>query len=318
MKIVTLERSSVGMDCDTSRWQELGEVVEYRVTPYEEISERVADADVIVANKCRLNEETLRLATHVKMIAEMATGYDNINLDYCREKNIAVANVSGYSTDAVVQHTFALAFYVMEHLSYYDRYVKSGAYAAQDEFAHYAKHFHELSQKTWGIVGTGNIGQGVAKVAAAFGCRVLFYSASGKYTVDGYEMTDLETILKESDILSLHCPLTEKTKYLINSGSLRKMKKTAYLINVARGAVVNNSDLAQALREGVIAGAGLDVLEQEPISGDNPLAKIMDSERLIITPHMAWGAVEARQRCADEVYENIRAFMNGESRNRIV
>ncbi len=318
MKIVILERDTVGRDVDVSYFEKLGELVTYPITAPEEVAERVADADIVIANKSPLNSTTLADAMNVKMIAEFATGYDNIDIAYCKQRGIRVANVSGYSTPAVVQHTFALAFYVLEHLAYYDRYVKSGAYGAQPGFSNYDIPFTELEGKTWGIIGLGNIGRGVAKVAESFGCNVIYYSASGKNNNTDYKQVGFDELLASSDFISCHCPLTDKTRYLINKEAFDKMKKTAILINVARGAVVNNADLYDALMENKIAGAGLDVVDGEPIRPDNPLNQFQDSNRLIITPHMGWASTESRNRCVQEAYKNVEAFLNGEERNVIV
>lgn len=315
MKIVVLERNSVGLDVSVDRLKSLGETTVYPNTTAVDVKEKVKDAEIIVANKAPLNKDTLKDAEHVKLICEFATGYDNIDLNYCKERGIKVANVVNYSTDAVAQHTFALCFYVLEKLRHYDEYVKSGAYGAQDRFSNFDIPFTELAGKTWGIVGMGNIGRKVASIAEAFGCKVIFYSASGSSTCTEYERVDLGTLLSESDFLSLHCPLSDKTRNLINLEALKKMKKSAILINVARGPVVNDEDLYTALTEGYIAGAGLDVLGAEPIRASNPLGKIMDSSKLIITPHLAWASIEARTRCVSEVCKNIEAFLNGENRN---
>lgn len=317
MKIVILERNSVGTDVEVSCLEELGEVTVYRNTLEPDVAERVKDADIIIANKAPLNEKTLRDAPNVKLICEFATGYDNVDLAYCRDRGIKVANVVDYCTDAVAQHTFALLFYLLEKLHHYDHYVKSGEYGAQDRFSNFDLPYGELAGKTWGIVGMGHIGRRVAKIAELFGCRVIFYSASGHSTCSDYERVDLERLCRESDVLSIHCPLTDKTRYLIDETALRMMKPSAYVINVARGAVINNADLYKALTEGWIAGAGLDVLEQEPIAASNPLGQIQDSTRLIITPHMAWASIEARTRVVTETYENIKAFQQGQERNFI-
>ncbi len=318
MKIVILERGTIGPDVDVNVIGELGETVIYDNTDPEQVAERVRDAEIIVANKCPLNEKTLKDAPNVRFIEEFATGYDNIDIAYCKSRGIGVANVSDYSTPAVVQHTFALALYLSEHLPHYDAYVKNGSYAAQSRFTYFGVPFTELAGKTWGIVGMGHIGQGVAQVAKSFGCEVIWYSTSGAHTIDGYRQVDFETLLKESDYLSLHCPLNEKTLHLIDAKALQAMKPTAILINVARGKVVDNAALAEALKNNEIAAAGLDVVEQEPITTDNPLSEIKDSDKLIITPHMAWASVEARGRVVTEAYKNIEAFRKGEKRNRII
>lgn len=318
MKIVILERGTIGPDVDVNVIGELGETVIYDNTDPEQVAERVRDAEIIVANKCPLNEKTLKDAPNVRFIEEFATGYDNIDIAYCKSRGIGVANVSDYSTPAVVQHTFALALYLSEHLPHYDAYVKNGSYAAQSRFTYFGVPFTELAGKTWGIVGMGHIGQGVAQVAKSFGCEVIWYSTSGAHTIDGYRQVDFETLLKESDYLSLHCPLNEKTLHLIDAKALQAMKPTAILINVARGKVVDNAALAEALKNNEIAAAGLDVVEQEPITTDNPLSEIKDSDKLIITPHMAWASVEARGRVVTEAYKNIEAFRKSEKRNRII
>ena len=315
MKIVILERNSVGLDVSIDGIRQFGDVTEYPNTTVMDVKEKIKDAEIIVANKSPLNAETLKDASNVKLICEFATGYDNVDLEYCKSRGIKVANVVNYSTDAVAQHTFALCFYVLEKLHHYDNYVKSGAYAAQERFSNFDIPFTELAGKTWGIIGMGNIGKKVATIAQAFGCRVIFYSASGKSTCTEYEKVDFDTLLKESDFLSLHCPLSDKTRDLINLEALKKMKKTAILINVARGPVVNDQALYTALAEGHIAGAGLDVTSTEPMKDSNPLSRIMDSNKLIITPHMAWASIEARNRCVSETCKNIEAFLKGENRN---
>lgn len=317
MKIVMLERGSVGGDVSVDCIKDLGELTVYSNTLEEEVAERVKDAEIIIANKSPLNEMTLKEAKDVKLICELATGYDNVDLEYCKKRGIKAVNVVNYSTAAVAQHTFALCFYILEKLRHYDEYVKSGEYGAQSRFSNFDIPFTELEGKVWGIIGMGNIGRRVASIAEAFGCSVIFYSASGGSTCTDYERVDFETILKESDFLSLHCPLSEKTKNLINLEALQKMKDTAILINVARGPVVNDKDLYTALTEDMIAGAGLDVTGTEPMRDENPLSKIKDSSKLIITPHLAWASSEARNRVVEETYKNIEAFLNGKDRNAI-
>ncbi|MBQ9926845.1 MAG: D-2-hydroxyacid dehydrogenase [Lachnospiraceae bacterium] len=315
MKIVILERNSVGTDVSVDALGKYGELTIHRNTTAPDVAERVKDVDIIIANKAPLNEATLKDAPNVKLICEFATGYDNVDLNYCKQRGIKVANVVNYSTDAVAQHTFALCFYILEKLRHYDDYVKSGEYAAQDRFSNFDLPYTELAGKTWGIIGMGNIGKKVAQIATAFGCKVIFYSVTGKSSCTDYERVDFDTLLKESDFLSLHCPLSDITRDLINLDALKKMKETAILINVARGPVVNDADLYTALTENYILGAGLDVTSTEPMRDSNPLSKFMDSNRLIITPHMAWASIEARTRCVSETCKNIEAFLDGEDRN---
>lgn len=315
MRIVILERDSVGKDVSVECLKDLGEVTAYSNTVAGEVEDRVHNAEIIIANKAPLNAETLKDAADVKLICEFATGFDNVDLEYCRQRGIKVANVVNYSTAAVAQHTFALCLYILEKLSHYDDYVKSGGYAAQSRFSNFDIPFTELDQKTWGIIGMGNIGRKVAQIAEAFGCKVIFYSASGKSSCTDYERVDLDTLLKNSDFLSIHCPLSDKTRNLIDLEALKKMKQTAILINVARGPVVNDDALYTALTENLIAGAGLDVTGTEPMKSTNPLSKIMDSNKLIITPHLAWASIEARNRVVQETYKNIEAFYQGVDRN---
>ena len=318
MKLVVLEKESLGTDLDITYFNEFGEVDYYDRTVYDEIADRIVDADIVIANKVPLNESTLSGAKNLKIICETATGYNNVDLDYCKARGIRVTNVKGYSTPIVAQHTFAMALYLLEKLHVYDTYVKNGDYAKSPLFTCIEPFFTELEGKTWGIIGLGNIGRKVAEIAKVFGCRVIFYSASGNNTTADYERVDFDTLLAESDILSLQCPLTDRTQNIINAEALARMKKTAILINVARGPVVDEQALYDALMSGQIAAAGLDVLVKEPIVADNPLAKIQDSTKLLITPHMAWGSHEARERCAREVYKNIQSFLAGEERNALV
>ena len=314
MNIVVLEQNSIGLDIDLTIYEEFGNVTYYGNTVHE-VAERIKDADIVIANKARLNEESMKDAPNVKLICEFATGYDNVDLEYCKKRGIAVANVVDYSTPAVAQHTFAMALYLLERLPYYDNYVKSGTYASQDRFSNFDKPFLELEGKRWGIVGLGNIGKKTAKIAKAFGCEVVYYSVTGKNSNQEYKRVEFDELLETCDFISVHCPLSDLTKNLIDYSAMKKMKKTAILLNVARGPVINNVDLYRALTEGEIYAAGLDVLEKEPITDENPLSKIKDSEKLIITPHMAWASTESRTRLAVEVYENIKAFLNGEKRN---
>ena len=318
MNIVILERASVGDEISVEAIEKLGNVTIYDTTPIDLISERIQDAEVIIANKSPLNEKTLDNASKVRLICELATGYDNVDLDYCRKRGIAVRNVKGYSTDAVVQHTFALCLYLFEKLDYYDNYVKSGEYSRQDSFSHYDYKFSELASKTWGVIGLGAIGSRVADIAAAFGCNVVRYSLRDNPSDSAYKTLDFDEFLSSCDIISIHCPLNDDTRGLFDYDAFSKMKRDAILINVARGGIVVDADLYRALNENLIYGAGLDVTSTEPMSDDNPLSDYMDSTRLIITPHMAWASVEARNRVVKETALNIEAFIKGEDRNVIL
>lgn len=320
MKILMLDTVTFGDDIDLTKFDSLGEVVKYSQSTQREAAERLREhnPDVIINNKVILNEELLSAAPRVKMIAETATGFNNIDLDYAKRHSIRVANVAGYSTQSVIQHTFALLFYVLEKLNYYDDYVKSGQYSECPCFTHFAKVFPELYGKTWGIAGLGAIGRGVADIAKAFGCKVIYYSASGRSYDTEYERVSFDELLTQSDVISIHAPLNENTENLFNYDAFKKMKSSAVLLNLGRGPIVNDADLARALKEELIAGAGLDVIKKEPIEADNPLLEVKDSSKLIITPHIAWATYEARSRLMDEVFENIKAFVNNEERNVIV
>ena len=318
MRIVVLERKSVGTDVPMDCFAEFGEVVFYdNTTTIQEVKERIADADVVIANKAPLRREALEDAKNLKFIGILATGYDNCDIAFCKERGIRVTNVVNYSTAMVAQHTITLALAVSQKIVHYDRYVKSGEYSAQSSFSNFAEPFCELDGKTWGIVGMGNIGSRVAKIASAMGCRVITHSLTGRKSGGEYESVDKDALLAQCDILSLHCPLSDLSRNFINADALRKMKNTAILVNVARGPVVNNEDLYHALENGEIAGAGLDVLEKEPMELTNPLSRIQDSSRLIITPHLAWASVEARNRCVEGIYLNLKSFVNGQSRNAL-
>jgi glycerate dehydrogenase len=300
---------------DLSPFDTLGEVVKYPSSNAEEDANRIGDADVIIVNKVPMNEKNLKNAKNLKLICITATGTNIVDFPYTNSRGITVANVKGYSTGSVVQHTFALFFYVYEKLRYYDDFVKSGEYIRSDIFSHFILQFHELAGKTWGIIGLGEIGRGVAEVAKLFGCKVIYYSTSGKNSNPNYEQVDLDTLLTRSDVVSIHAPLNADTRDLIGENELRKMKKSAILLNLGRGPIVNEQALAKALKEDWIAAVGLDVLTVEPIAASNPLIEIQDSTKLIITPHIAWATVEARQRVTEEVYQNIIAFNQGEERN---
>lgn len=315
MKIVCLEANCLGDDVDLTCLEEFGEVTVYGLSTALETPERVKDAEVIVVNKVPMNASTLSEAKNLKVICVTATGTNIIDTEYTNARGITVMNVKGYSTEAVVQHTFALLFYVYENLSYYDHFVKSGAYVKNDIFSHFDKKFFELKGKTWGIIGLGEIGRGVAKIAEAFGCNIIYYSTSGKNDNSEYTRVTLDELLSQSDIVSIHAPLNDQTKDLIGAAEFNKMKDTAVLMNLGRGSIVNEADLAKALENDKIAAAALDVLENEPMAADNPLLRIQDSTKLIITPHIAWAAVETRRRVVEEVCSNMSAYLSGVERN---
>lgn len=308
MKIVFLDAKTIGDDIDLSAYDTLGEVVKYSFSQPEEVPERAADADVLIVNKIRIDEAAVGRADHLKLVCVTATGTNNLDKDYLERRGIAWRNVADYSTQSVAQHTFAMLFFLLEKLRYYDDYVKEGRYINDTVFTHFAEHFYELKGKTWGIIGLGNIGRRVAAIAEAFGAEVIYTSPSGSAPQEGYHQVDLDTLLAESDIISVHAPLNQYTENLINKNALKKMKKTCIFLNLGRGPIVNEQDLADALMQGEIAAAGLDVLCQEPMSSDNPLMAIKDSRKLFITPHIGWASVESRTRLMDIIFHQIKEF----------
>ena len=310
MKIVFLDAKSIGEDIDLSGYDQLGEVVRYPYSTPEEARERTRDADVIILNKTEINEQSIGEADKLKLVCVTATGTNNLDKAYLAERGIEWRNVAGYSTESVAQHTFALLFYLMEKLRYYDDYVKNENYVNDSMFTHFDHRFNELFGKTWGIIGLGNIGRRVADIAKCFGCRVIYFSPSGKNNQKGYNRVSFDKLLEQSDIVSVHAPLTDDTLGLMNREAFARMKPGAVFLNLGRGPIVDEAALTEALNTGMIAAAGLDVLSQEPMSEDNPLRSIKDSERLIITPHIAWASVEARTRLMEIILEQIKEFLN--------
>lgn len=310
MKIVFLDRKTIGQDMDLSMFQELGEVVEYDFTKASEVPQRVQDAEVLIINKVPINEQTVGTAKNLKLVCVTATGTNNLDKEFLEKQGIAWRNVAGYSTETVAQHTFAMLFYLLESLAYYDQYVKSGRYINDTVFSHFATSFHELHGMTWGIIGLGAIGRKVAEIATVFGCKVQYYSTSGKNSNNQYKRVEFDELLSTSDIVSIHAPLNEQTEGLMNKEAFSKMKRSAILLNVGRGPIIVEEDLAEALQNETIKAAGLDVLCVEPMSENNPLFEIKDSTRLFISPHMAWASLEARTRLMQTIYEQVKEFFS--------
>lgn len=309
MKIVLLDVKTIGEDIDLSGYDALGEVVKYDFTTSEEMPQRVEDADIIVLNKGLVNEKTIGRAEKLKLVCVTATGTNNLDKEYLSKRGIEWRNVAGYSTESVAQHTFALLFYLVEKLHYYDSYVKKGRYVNDRIFTHFAEHFYQISGKTWGIIGLGAIGRRVADLAKAFGAKVIYYSTSGKNDQKEYERVDFPTLLSSSDIISVHAPLTPETDHLMNREAFAQMKPDAIFLNLGRGAIVDEQALADALMENRIGAAGLDVLSVEPMEPKNPLLAIKDSKKLVITPHIAWASVEARTNLMNIVLGQIQDYI---------
>lgn len=315
MKITVLDAGTLGDDINVSDFDELKNAEIYAATPQSEAGRRIADSDVVILNKVKLGAAELEKAKNLKLICVTATGYDNIDVDFCKKEGIAVCNVKGYSTESVAQTTIASVLSLVMHIPFYDRYVKSGEYTKSGQHNLLKPVFYELSKKTWGIVGYGDIGKSVAAAASAMGCRILAFSRTEK---DGVENVDLDTLCEKSDIISLHLPLNEQTRHIIGKKQLDKMKPSAVLFNAARGAVTDEAAVRDAVLENKIAAFGTDVYSVEPLSENNPIYELRECENVLLTPHLAWGAYEARIRCVNEVILNIKCFFEGKRRNRIV
>ena len=303
MKIVILDALTYG-DTSLEGFNSLGEVTIYQTTAPEETAERVCEAEVIVTNKVVINESVMESAPNLKLICVAATGTNNIDHDAAMRRGISVKNVAGYSTDAVVQHTFSMLFYLMGHSRYYDEYVKSGAWQKEAVFAHIGPSFSELRGKTWGIIGLGEIGRSVAKIASAFGANVCYYSTSGKNENSDFEKTTLSRLIENSDVISIHAPLNKLTENLISHSELLQMKDGAVLLNLGRGGIVDEDALSVIIDVKPIF-VGLDVLSKEPMKTPHSLLAVKHPERLYITPHIAWTSREARERLIASTIENI-------------
>ncbi len=314
MKIVFLDAATIGDDLTFTSFEELGEVLVYSTTSEQEFEAHIDGAEVVVINKLKLNAANLPKAKKLKLICLAATGVDNVDLNYCRSAGIGVCNVVGYSTQSVAQLTLAMALSLYTHLGEYTDFVRSGQYTQKGLANCLTPVYHEISGKTWGIVGYGNIGQQVARVAEALGCRVLVYKRT---PVESAECVDFDTICQKSDILSLHVPLNEKTRNLLDDAHIAMLKKDAVVINVARGAVADEAALADAILQGKIGGLGVDVYSKEPFDAAHPFFRIKHLPNVILTPHMAWGGYETRVRLLGEIKENIISFCAGKSRCRV-
>lgn len=309
MKIVLLDADTIGEVSNLYKFNELGEFTVYANSLGKEVADRAADFDIVITNKVKIDRHIMDRASRLQLICISATGTNNVDLEYAREKGIAVKNVEDYSTHSVAQHTFALMLQLLNQVEYYDEYVKTGAYSKQMLFTHLGRPIREIHSKRLGIIGLGNIGRRVAAIAEAFGAEIVYYSSSGKNRHDRYQQLDIDTLLSTCDIVSIHAPLNEKSYHLITYEKLRLMKRGALLLNTGRGGIVNEKDLARALDEDLIKGAGIDVFLEEPIPLDHPYMQLKKKEKLLITPHVAWASVESRNLLMDKVYHNIRSFL---------
>ncbi|MBR2381814.1 MAG: hydroxyacid dehydrogenase [Clostridia bacterium] len=314
MKIVFLDALALGGDIDLSNFSELGEVEIYASSTNDEIKERTADCDVVITNKLKLNENTLANAKNLKLICVTATGFDNIDIEYAKARGIGVCNVVGYSTNNVAQITVGFVLQLINRSKEYQKSVSSGYYSECGVANILAPTYREINGLKWGIVGFGNIGRSVGRVAKALGCEVL---VNKREAISEYKCVDIDTICRECDIITLHTPLNEGTRGLINEERISKMRDGVILVNVARGAVTDERAVADAVKSEKIGGFACDVYSVEPFGISHPFYEIKDMDNVILTPHIAWGSIDARVRLLAEVKENIKSYFSGEIRNRI-
>ena len=315
LKLTFLDAGTLGGDLDLSVFEKIGELTVFQTTTEDDFVAHVSDSDILILNKIKVGRHNLPKCKNIKLICVTATGYDNVDLEYCRENDIAVCNVVGYSTQNVAQLTLAMVMSLVCRLREYDRAVSDGTYSHGKSANILTPVYHELYGKTWGIVGYGNIGKQVGRVAEALGCKVIVYKRT---PIDDATCVDIDTICRESDIISIHTPLNDGTRGLISRERIAMMKHDAILINVARGAVVDERAVADAIISESLGGVGIDVYSKEPMPIDHPYMEIAGRDNVILTPHMAWGSYEARVRCCNEILLNIEAYIRGERRCRVV
>ncbi|OFY38810.1 MAG: hydroxyacid dehydrogenase [Bacteroidetes bacterium GWF2_40_14] len=308
MKIVFLDSATIGADVSLQPIETLGDFICYPSTSPEQVAERVKDADVLIVNKVLTGKDEIDAAPNLKLICVAATGMNNVNIPYANSKGIPVKNVFAYSTDSVAQITFSLVLALISKLGYFDNHVKTGEYCKSNHYTCTDRTFFELKGKNFGIIGMGTIGKRVAEIAKVFGANVSYYSTNGLPHCKDYPSVTLDELLAKSDIISVHAPLNDKTRNLISLNELRKMKPTAYIVNMGRGGIINEEDLAKALDFNLIAGAGIDVYENEPIPADHPYLGIQNMENIILTPHIGWASVEARKLLVQKIAENIKSI----------
>lgn len=314
MKIVLLDASTLGDLEVINELERFGDFVSYQTTTCHQTVERIIDAEIIITNKVVIDAQVMEQCKSLKLICVAATGMNNIDLEYAKQKGIEVKNVSGYSTESVAQQTFAMLLSLTNHVNYYSNYVQSGTYSQSSIFTLVDNPIFELNNKTLGIIGMGTIGRRVASIAKAFGMKVIYYSASGVERNEDFQNVDFDTLLAQSDVLTIHAPLTEKTYNIIDYKAISKMKTTAILLNAGRGGIVNENDLVNALNNNLIKAAGLDVFEKEPLGIDSHLLKINNPEKLLMFPHIAWASVEARNTLVNGIIKNIETYISAKNR----
>lgn len=309
MKIIFLDARTLGEVPNLNQLSELGELTLHPDTQPDQVIERIQGAEVVISNKVKVSREAMKSTPTLKLICVAATGTNNIDLEAAAELGIEVKNVKGYSTDSVAQETFALLLTLLNSTAYYDAYVKTGEYSQERIFTHLGRPYWELNGKRFGILGLGEIGRQVARIALAFGAEVVYFSASGQTYNTIYKQLELDEFLQTCDVISIHAPLSPQTENLLNYARIAQMKPTALLLNTSRGGIINEADLAKALDDDLIAGAAVDVFTQEPIPASHPYLQLQKKEKLLLAPHIAWSSIEARTRLVHKVSENIREYV---------
>lgn len=307
--IVFLDKKTIGKVDNLKLLSKLGNLDIYESTEPDQVVERCKGKEIVIVNKVEMSETVMKQLPDLKLICVAATGVNNVDLNYAGNNGIAVKNVAGYSTDSVSQLTFTMLLYLVNKPYYYDTYVKSGAYSRSDSFTHHNEPFWELKGKRMGIIGLGTIGRQVARIAESFGMEVIFYSTTGRNNHISYKRFELEDLLKSSDVVSIHAPLNNQTRDLITYDKIKLMRPCAILLNLGRGGIINEKELARALNENIIGAAGIDVMEHEPINADNPLLKLFNKEKILITPHMAWASKESRELLVEKIARNIDVYL---------
>jgi len=308
MNIVILDRATLGFDIDVSIFSKFGNVTSYDLTKEDETMQRVKDAHIVLTNKVVIGKNEMDNANNLKLICITATGMNNVDLEYAKQKNIVVKNVAGYSTSSVTQVAFSMILYFVSKLNYYKNYVDEGNWQKSELFTHIDVPFYELDSKRVGIIGLGEIGRNFAKKAKAFDCEVVYYSTSGKNSNSEYKSVSLDELLKTSDIISVHAPLNNQTTNLLKYENMKNIKDSAILLNLGRGGIINEEDLAKIIDEKEIY-CGIDVVSKEPIEENNPLLRVKNKNRLVLTPHIGWASIEARTRLVSMVAKNIEEFL---------
>ena len=308
-KIVFLDQETIGKVDNLKLLSKLGNLEVFESTDAEQVVERCQGKEIVIVNKVQMTAAIMKELPELKLICVAATGINNIDLNYTGNNGIEVKNVAGYSTDSVAQLTFTMLLYLVNKPYYYDTYVKSGAYSRSASFTHHNQPFWELKGKRMGIIGLGTIGRQVARIAESFGMEVIFYSTTGRNNHISYKRFELDDLLKSSDVVSIHAPLNTQTRDLITYDKMKLMRPCAILMNLGRGGIINEKDLARALNENIVGAAGIDVMEQEPINADNPMLKLFDKEKILITPHMAWASKESRELLLEKIARNIEVYL---------